>query len=513
MTISRPYSIAIYEDGRSGSMTCRQGVHSVEFYWEFGGGDVVVIIQVSDKTNWASPAAWFADRRTELLQVVAAEAIRQRAPGCHADIDEPAGTILLRQGPSPAVDDAKPSTKIAHVLDNRVLTERSDTAFVRRYANIRAMFAIGVLIVVLIVAVFLFVGRNVLMVAPASGVPLGETVRTEHHIASLIQTTDPHLPNWSGRGGDETTSISILLIPMDGSQPQLIPVVSGISGSGHSLARILGSDGHTLWFDATGLFGVRQGDYSLVKPVDLQKKNGSLDPSWWADARGMDIVDGKLHVMRADRSAAIDVDPSTWTASLVAPRPSNARFERHEPTDFFAAGFVTASANWLGLHSAEELNESFKPGKWLRPVERATDAKQQRRLCTAELEPSSERDYFQVRSIAPIGDAEYRNAAFLRMDKKSVPVRLMDPDGALMIYTSEPGLKGTVIVARVDLDGAVRWKADTGIERFQLQQILPGKEAFAFVGKRPQVPDKLSEPLVVLIENAAGEVDTHSLWR
>jgi len=513
MTISRPYSIAIYEDGRSGSITCWQGAHSLEFYWEFGGGDVVTIIQVSDETTWASPRAWFADQRVELLHAVASEAIRQRAPGCRADIDETTGTILLRQGPPTSVEDNSPLTQVAHVPSNTVLVERSDTAFVRRYANIRAMFAIGVFIVALVVGSFLLVGRNVLMVAPASGVPLGETVRTEHHVASLIQTTDPHLPNWSGRGGNDTTSISIFLIPLDGSRPQHIPVVSGVSGGAYSLARILGSDGHTLWFDATGLFGVRLSDYSLVTPDDLQKKNGSFDPSWWADTRGMDIVDGKLHIMLDDQSAAIDVDPSTWTASLVMPKPSNARFERHEPVDLYASGFVAASGNWLGLHSAEELDEGFKPGEWLRPVERATDAKQQRRLCTAELEPSAERDYFQVRSIAPIGDTEYRNAAFLRMDERSGPVRLVDPDGALMIYTSEPGLNGTVIVARVDMDGTVRWKADTGVERFQLRQVLPGNEAYAFVGTRPPIPDKLSEPLVVMVNNATGEVGTHSLWR
>lgn len=69
------------------------------------------------------------------------------------------------------------------------------------------------------------------------------------------------------------------------------------------------------------------------------------------------------------------------------------------------------------------------------------------------------------------------------------------------------------MVARVDLDGSARWSADTGIERFGLQQLLPGMDQCAFVGTRPPVPNKLSEPLVVIVDNASGSVSTHSLWR
>lgn len=69
------------------------------------------------------------------------------------------------------------------------------------------------------------------------------------------------------------------------------------------------------------------------------------------------------------------------------------------------------------------------------------------------------------------------------------------------------------MVARVDLDGTERWNVDTGIERFGLQQILPGMEVCALVGTRPSVPDKLSEPLLSVVYNATGAVKTCSLWR
>ena len=118
-----------------------------------------------------------------------------------------------------------------------------------------------------------------------------------------------------------------------------------------------------------------------------------------------------------------------------------------------------------------------------------------------------------ILSMDPMSGEEYLNAAFLRSDDASEPVRLSDPDGALMIYTSEPGLKGTLMVARVDTAGAIRWNVDTGIDRFKLLQILPGKGSFAFVGTRPPVPDQLSEPVLVIVDNDTGESNTLSLWR
>lgn len=487
--------VSITGNGRSGSVIHREPAGTLSFYWEFGGADVLAILQVEDAAAWKAGHPWIGDRRAEILRFVADEVIRQKAPNSRAEINEATGEILLRQT-APAPPRVPP-----------------EVSFVRRFSSLKAIMGIVVLVVALIFGGVMWFGKKVLMVNALSGVPLGELVRTDTHIAALIQTTDPHLPEISGRGGNETTSLSILLIPLDGTKTRLVQVASGLSANSFGLARIMGSDGHTLWFDATGLYGVRLKDYDLITPKDLRKANPSLDPSWWEDPRGMDILDGKLHVMRIDRSAAIDVDPATYKATQVTPKPSNARFERHAPTDHLAAGFINMAGNWIGLHSPAELEGEFKTGKWIRPVESADDAKQLRHLCRAELEASSEGEHHRIRSIALMSDTEYLNAAFLRMDDSSEPLRLTDPDGALMIYTSAPGLKGTLIVARVDTDGKLLWTVDTGIDRFKLSQILPGEKSMAFVGTRLPVPDKLSEPLVVIVENGTGKVVAHSLWQ
>jgi hypothetical protein len=92
-------------------------------------------------------------------------------------------------------------------------------------------------------------------------------------------------------------------------------------------------------------------------------------------------------------------------------------------------------------------------------------------------------------------------------------MRLRDPDGALMLFTSEPGLKGTLMIARVDNDGNILWKVDTTLDRFKLAQILPGSTSTAFVGTRLPIPDKVSEPFIVILDHDTGKLTTHSLWQ
>jgi hypothetical protein len=501
-------SVIITENGRSGRAQYREDARTIDGYFEFGGGDVVAIVSMGSREDWRRSHAWAMDRRAVILQFVADEVVRQRAPACTAEIDEQSGDILLRQAAAQSSPAPLPTA------------EGRAARFVHRFRDVKAMFGMGVLVVALLIGGLVWLGKTTLSVASAGGVPLNESVRFESEvggrpggIASLIQTTDPHLPRWSGRGGNETTSISILLIPLDGSTPRLVPVVGRLTPSSYSLARIMGSDGHTLWFDATGLYGVRLSDYRLVTPRDLRAANPRLDASWWDDPRGMDIIDGRLHIVRTDRSAALTIEPATWAASPTPPKASNARFERHAPGDYLAAGYLPAPDTWVGLHSSREIAGRFRPGKWVRPVEGADDAKDMRRLYRGDLERGSDSARHRIAAMAPLGDMEFLNAAFLRMDDKSEPLQLKTPDGALLIHTSAPGLSGTVVVSRVTHGGDILWRADTGLDRFRLQQILPGAEVSAFVGSRPPIPDKLSEPLVVLVDNKSGKTTSHSLWR
>jgi hypothetical protein len=66
-------------------------------------------------------------------------------------------------------------------------------------------------------------------------------------------------------------------------------------------------------------------------------------------------------------------------------------------------------------------------------------------------------------------------------------------------------------VTRLGTDGKTSWTADTGIGR--LEQVLPDEKVIGFIGARPAIPDKVPEPILVLINISTGGITTNSLWR
>lgn len=123
--------------------------------------------------------------------------MRQCAPGCVAELDEPSGWLNLRsQNGGPGASPAAP-----------VPTEVS---FVRRFSALKARLGVIVAILALTFGGLVWFKNKVLTIDPGKGSPFGLSVRTETHIAAFIQYTDPHLPRISGRVGNTTTCISIM---------------------------------------------------------------------------------------------------------------------------------------------------------------------------------------------------------------------------------------------------------------------------------------------------------------
>ena len=92
----RDWSVEVAERGRDGHVYYHEPAGTITFYWEFGGGDVVAIISGDSEKTRKKNHPWAASRYREILERVASEVIRQKAPNCRAEIDEPKGCIYMR---------------------------------------------------------------------------------------------------------------------------------------------------------------------------------------------------------------------------------------------------------------------------------------------------------------------------------------------------------------------------------------------------------------------------------
>ncbi|MBL7964669.1 MAG: hypothetical protein JNM31_12600 [Flavobacteriales bacterium] len=347
--------------------------------------------------------------------------------------------------------------------------QQHDVAWYHRYRDVKLKLALAVGVIVLLIVFAAFIMKSAFRIDPGMGSPLGHAVRTDQHIVLLVQHLEAYIPSLHRDHSKDTYSVSLFIVPLDGGAPQLVKVREGLSAGSFSLAKVLGSDGRALWYDIGGAGAI---DLKTFKPL-----------------------------------------PQAELRDPPAPERTNALPFGPKVEDHLAAGLFTSPTSWLGMHSAEEATRDLKPGFSLKRVRDAESASHQRRFHRAELSAEAGPKGQAILSTAPLGEATYLNAAFLRLHDAAEPIRFSSPDGALIVFTSEPGLKGTTMLARVDLVGQVLWKTDTGLDRFALQQIMPGEWSTAFFGTRPREEGKVPEPLLVIVEHATGESETYSLWR
>lgn len=337
----------------------------------------------------------------------------------------------------------------------------------RRFQLLRLRFAVAVAAIALVVGVVLWGAKKLFGIDPGKGTPIGLCVRTDTHVATWIQTLESYVPSLHRDAGKDRYSLAVWLAPLDGGEPRLVPVHQGLTATRCALARILGADGQRLWVEA--------GD---VAAIDL-------------------------------RSFAVDLAPGAAPARLVG---SPTGRMQPDPQDCFAAGYVLGERQWLGLLAPEEAR-AYGPSKFVRRVVSADGGRLQRGFHRAEVEADSSGTHLRITSIRAIDGPQYTGAAFLRPDRDAEPLRLPDPAGAIMLFTTGTVLTGTLVVARTTDAGELLWRLDTGLDRFALQQVLPGDTVTAFVGTRPRETGRVAEPLLVLVDHSAGTQVAHSLWR
>ena len=509
--------VSVVQHGRDGHVAYHEGANAITGYFEFGGGDVVAIVSMGSDADWRARHGWAIDRRGEILRFVAAELIRQKAPDCQATIDDASGDIVFRLAGAGAAD--RPPATPAASAGTATGHAAHPAGWVRRFGALQGRLGAIGLAAALLAGAAAWVKTRVLVVAPVSGVPIGPVVRTDTHLASLIDTRQPYTPSLNHNSSTERFTVSLFLVPLDGTAVRLFQLKSDLRVDGYPLARIIGSDGRTLWLDVAGLAGVNLQTYARVTDDDVKAANPGLDARWIDDTRRIDVVDGRLQMLSDDHREARALDPASLRASPVPPKNVARPLSEPPLTLHMAAGLRVSNTSWLGLQSDADLAGAYRPGEWLRAVESATDTPRDTRWLvrgTLDPGPSGSGDHRRITAMTPIGDAAYRNASFLRLNETSAPLRLTSPDSALMLHTSGDGTgtSSTLLVSRVDVaNGRLMWTADTGIHRFALAQVLPTERSTVFVGTRPPIPDKVSEPLAVILDHATGELTTHSLWR
>lgn len=487
------WSVDIEDKGRHGSVNYRERDGVVPMYWELGGGDTLVVIDAGDIAAWRVRHGWAADRRTEILHRVAGEVIRQIAPKSRTQIDEATGSIRIVAGPGrPAPPRAVPRESL-----------------VTRISTLKLKLGLAVLGA----AAVAVAARSLFTIASPTGFPLGPSVRTPQHVATLIQALEPYVPSLHRDPADDRYRLALFLHPLDGrSTERMVPIAQQRPGGEFRLARLLGSDGRTVWFAVNGIGGVDLATGRRVGPADLRGANPSLAEAW-DDPRRVSF-EQRLRVTSPDRQTVLEVDPQTLKAAPVrVERAQTSLPLTAEVKDFLSSGVRPSPADWLGLHSQQEAERDYRPKARLAGSVHPVDVKEPRRFYRAALGPELDRGYREILSMQPLGSDDYLNAAFVRAGFRKEPMRLSGPDGYLMIYTAAPALTGTLMVARVDTAGRLVWKVDTGIDRFKLSQILPDERFPAFIGTRPAVPDKVPEPILVVVDTRSGASTTSTLWK
>ncbi len=83
--------VRVESQGRSGDVVITLPDGDVRFWWEFGGGDCIAIVQVPDAQQWERQALLHPYPRVAFLEALAAEVSAQQCPGATHSIS---GTFI-----------------------------------------------------------------------------------------------------------------------------------------------------------------------------------------------------------------------------------------------------------------------------------------------------------------------------------------------------------------------------------------------------------------------------------
>jgi hypothetical protein len=81
-------TVTIETSGRGGTIWYRDEAGKIPFDWEFGGQDCIAIIFLPTEKQWRDAYQRSTEAAEQIVAFVAAEAIRQKSPGCVSRISD-----------------------------------------------------------------------------------------------------------------------------------------------------------------------------------------------------------------------------------------------------------------------------------------------------------------------------------------------------------------------------------------------------------------------------------------
>lgn len=345
----------------------------------------------------------------------------------------------------------------------------------------------------------------------STGTPLGPALRSATHVFQLISTTERYLPSLHRNPSKNRYRIDLLVIPIaDPTKQETFTLIRQQQANAMTpMTKILGVDGDVVWINALDTFAVNLRTKRVARTADLRKANPELE-TFLHSARP-EFAE-RFVAVSPDWTSAYEFSGETLKASACPP-PSRAgwideqRSGRIEGS--LCSGGLISSNEWIAIATPDDAKSDFKPGFSLPRDFTAGEKDRARQLYRGTADTSEARP--PIQSVARVSETEYRAANFLRANYSGGLLRVTNPDSVFLIHRSGTELFAPYTLTRLALDGKVVWSAATGIG--QLEQVLPGEKTIALKGERPPVPNKVPEPILVLVNVATGTVDVASLWR
>lgn len=321
------------------------------------------------------------------------------------------------------------------------------------------MFWLSIAVFVFIaipIALFAWFSRSALQIQ-TMGAPTGPTMRSGDQIIALLTWLEPYVPSLSRDHSKDLYSVWILVHNARTGARSVTKLAAGRSKSSLSLCKLVTVKANKVWVDTP-------------------------------ETMVFDLVTGKAEPGKAPTRPRTLADFASGDDAL---------------RQWLARGAETGNGGWLGFHTATEVTASTRSSQRGAPTLAFDRSREQMRLCRGDV--SGDR----LRGLRPVGEKAVYGGALIRASRGGKPLDIAGGDW-VVIFETKPYRAGSVVASRVDEKGRAVWRIDTGIG--EMTDVLPDTEYPAFVGFRPRVPDKVPEPILVVIESQTGRLSTHSLW-